>query len=126
LLPSSAPLIASRISLWIASQIWQVALTAAEEAAVEALELEQDKQDAALTAFSSLPSLLQELIEVAMFISFAQGADAISTAEIQAAAIALSGPNKIEQFWRDAPGELREIKVVTEFEQLLLMTSDDA
>ena len=103
-----------------------MALTAAEEAAVEAIELEQDKQDAALTAFSSLPSLLQELIEVAMFISFAQGADAISTAEIQAAAIALSGPNKIEQFWRDAPGELREIKVVTEFEQLLLMTSDDA
>ena len=88
-----------------------------KEAEVSAADIARDA--AALEAFGMLPNPLQELICVAVYVAFAQQQKEVDTSNLHAAAAAMSGPNKLEAIWRDAPpGEARELALSKAFDAL--------
>ena len=74
---------------------------------------------AALEEFAALPQQAQQLLELAMFIKFAQHRPKVGLPDLQAAAAALTGGTAIEALWRDsAPGESRLVAIKKKFDAL--------
>ena len=62
---------------------------------------------------------IQEWIKVGVFVAFTAGKQCVETIELQLAAVALSAPNKMLGFWRDAPvGEARTLAGTKAFNAL--------
>ena len=73
----------------------------------------------ALAAFDNLPTQVQELVEVAMYVAFAQHCPAVEMPELQLAAAALTAQTALDSIWRDSqPGEARITAIKKKYESL--------
>ena len=73
----------------------------------------------AIAEFENLPTQVQELVEVAMYVAFAQHCTAVEMPELQAAAAALTAQTAIDSIWRDSqPGEARITAIKKKYDSL--------